>query len=82
MPGFCRRPQATGGHSLLRLTLSPLLHPGSATPGGAVFLTTREAVLARPGITGPPFFGEPWHLRPPDLSYCVLVGSKVAGSRR
>lgn len=72
------------GDSLLRLTLSPLLHPGSATLGGAVFLTTREAVLAKPGITGPPFFGERWHLRPPDPRHCAeaLVGSKDAGSPR
>lgn len=69
--GGARVLQAAAGcrHSLLRLTLSPLLHPRSATPGGAVFLTTREAVLARPGITGPPFLGEPWHLHPPDPSH-------------
>lgn len=75
---------AGGGHSLLQLTLSPLLHPGSATPGGAVFLTTREAGQARPGITGPPRFGEPSHLHLPEPSHCpeALVDSKEAGSRR
>lgn len=78
--------QALGFRGRLR-ALVPPVHPFTppsspgVTRGGVVFPPTPEAVLARPGIAGPPRFGEPWNPNLPAPSHCAAGagGSKEAG---
>lgn len=85
--GSWRQPcQAFAGCCRLRALVAPAHpftppSPGSATPGGAVFLTTKEAGQARPEITGPPRFGEPSHLHLPEPSHCPEALSGFKGGK-
>lgn len=56
----------------------PSFIPG-VTRGGVVFPPTSEAVLARPGIAGPPRFGKPWN---PSLPAPATVLRALEARRR
>ncbi|XP_078222113.1 uncharacterized protein LOC144581654 [Callithrix jacchus] len=77
----CQVPESASGR--LRAPVPPVHlftppSPRSARRGGAGFPPTREAVLARPGIAGPPSVDEFWNPSPPHPSH----SARALGARK